>query len=73
MGLHCPIGTGAGTGRAAPCGVSRAAAKGSRESLVLADDAAFVVSVRNRAAVTAVGQEHMKEQVFTNTDSAVIA
>ena len=40
---------------------------------MLADDAAFVVSVRNRAAVTAVGQEHMKEQVFTNTDSAVIA
>ena len=40
---------------------------------MLADDAAFAVSVRNRTAVTAVGQEHMKERVFTNIDSAVIA
>lgn len=54
-------------------GVARAAAKGSRESLVLVDDTAFVVSVRNRTVVTAVGREHMKEQVFTNIDSAVIA
>lgn len=54
-------------------GVSAAAAKGSRESLVLVDDTAFVVSVRNRTVVTAVDREHMKEQVFTNIDSAVIA
>lgn len=54
-------------------GVARAAAKGSRESLVLVDDTAFVVSVRNRTVVTAVDREHMKEQVFTNIDSAVIA
>lgn len=54
-------------------GVARAAAKGSRESLVLLDDTAFVVSVRNRTVVTAVGREHMREQVFTNIDSAVIA
>jgi flagellar operon protein len=54
-------------------GVARAAGKGSRDSLVLLDDTAFVVSVRNRTVVTAVGREHMKEQVFTNIDSAVIA
>lgn len=54
-------------------GVARAAAKGSRDSLVLLDDTAFVVSVRNRTVVTAVDREHMKEQVFTNIDSAVIA
>jgi flagellar operon protein len=54
-------------------GVERAAAKGSRESLVLLDDTAFVVSVRNRTVVTAVDREHMREQVFTNIDSAVIA
>jgi flagellar operon protein len=54
-------------------GVARAAAKGSRDSLVLLDDTAFVVSVRNRTVVTAVDREHMREQVFTNIDSAVIA
>jgi flagellar operon protein len=54
-------------------GVARAAGKGSRESLVLLDDTAFVVSIRNRTVVTAVDREHMREQVFTNIDSAVIA
>jgi flagellar operon protein len=54
-------------------GVARAAGKGSRDSLVLLDNTAFVVSVRNRTVVTAVDQAHMKEQVFTNIDSAVIA
>jgi flagellar operon protein len=54
-------------------GVDRAAAKGSRSSLVLVDDTAFVVSVPNRTVVTAVDREHMREQVFTNIDSAVIA
>lgn len=54
-------------------GVGRAAGKGSRESLVLVDGTAFVVAVGNRTVVTAVDQEHMREQVFTNIDSAVIA
>ena len=54
-------------------GVNRAAAKGSRSSLVVVDDSAFVVSVPNRTVITAVDREHMKDQVFTNIDSAVIA
>jgi flagellar operon protein len=54
-------------------GVGRAASKGSRASVVLVDDTAFVVSVTNKTVLTAVPQEHMKEQVFTNIDSAVIA
>jgi flagellar operon protein len=54
-------------------GVGRAASKGSRDSLVLVDGTAFVVSVNNRTVITAVGSEHMKENVFTNIDSAVIA
>ncbi|HXD55632.1 MAG TPA: TIGR02530 family flagellar biosynthesis protein [Solirubrobacteraceae bacterium] len=54
-------------------GVSRAAGKGSRDSLVLVDGTAFVVSVSNHTVITAVGSEHMKENVFTNIDSAVIA
>jgi flagellar operon protein len=54
-------------------GVGRAAGKGSRDSLVLVDGTAFVVSVPNRTVVTAVGSEHMREHIFTNIDSAVIA
>ncbi|HTA13098.1 MAG TPA: TIGR02530 family flagellar biosynthesis protein [Solirubrobacteraceae bacterium] len=54
-------------------GVDRAAGKGSRDSLVLVDGTAFVVSVSNRTVITAVGSEHMKDNVFTNIDSAVIA
>jgi flagellar operon protein len=54
-------------------GVSRAAGKGSRDSLVLVDGTAFVVSVSNHTVITAVGSEHMKDNVFTNIDSAVIA
>jgi len=54
-------------------GVSRAASKGARDSLVLVDGTAFVVSVTNRTVITAVDREHMREHVFTNIDSAVIA
>ncbi len=54
-------------------GVAKAAAKGSRDSVVFVDGTAFVVSVANNTVITAVGSEHMREQVFTNIDSAVIA
>jgi flagellar operon protein len=54
-------------------GVSRAASKGSRAAVVFVDNTAFVVSVPNNTVVTAVGSEHMREHVFTNIDSAVIA
>jgi len=53
-------------------GVERAAQKGAKESLVMVDDVALVVSVRNRTVITAVSQDHLKENVFTNIDSAVI-
>ncbi|MCC6831553.1 MAG: flagellar biosynthesis protein [Thermoleophilia bacterium] len=53
--------------------VGRAAAKGAREALVMVDDTAFVVSVKNRVVITAVDKEGMKNQVFTNIDSAVLA
>jgi flagellar operon protein len=54
-------------------GVARAAGKGSRDSVVFLDGTAFVVSVKNNTVITAVGSEHMREHVFTNIDSAVIA
>jgi flagellar operon protein len=53
-------------------GVDRAAAKGAKESLVMVDDVALVVSVRNRTVITAVDKGQLKDNVFTNIDSAVI-
>lgn len=53
--------------------VERAAAKGSRDSLVLMDNTAFVVSVKNRTVITAVDGASLQDNVFTNIDSAVIA
>ncbi len=53
-------------------GVDKAAAKGARESLVLMDDVALVVSVKNRTVITAVDKGSLKDNVFTNIDSAVI-
>jgi flagellar operon protein len=53
-------------------GVDKAAEKGSKESLVMLDDIALVVSVRNRTVITAMDRENLKNNVFTNIDSAVI-
>jgi flagellar operon protein len=53
--------------------VDRAASKGVRESLVLLDQTAFVVSVSNRTVITVVDRENLKHNVFTNIDGAVIA
>jgi flagellar operon protein len=53
--------------------VGRAEAKGSRDSLILLDDLALVVSIQNHTVVTAVDEASQKEHVFTNIDSVVIA
>ncbi|MBD3176258.1 MAG: hypothetical protein GF320_13855 [Armatimonadia bacterium] len=53
-------------------GVDRAATKGGRESLVLMDDLALVVSVKNRTVITVIDGESRKENVFTQIDSAVV-
>ena len=53
--------------------VDKAAAKNVRDSLIMMDDLAFVVNVRNKTVVTVVNKEEMKENVFTNIDGAVIA
>jgi flagellar operon protein len=52
--------------------VNKAAAKGARQSLLVMDHSAFVVSVTNRTVITALDGNSMKENVFTNIDSAVI-
>ena len=53
--------------------VSQVNAKGGRESLVMLDNTALVVSVKNDTVVTVVDREQLKNNVFTNIDSAVIA
>jgi flagellar operon protein len=50
----------------------KAAAKGSKQSLFMMRDVAMVVSITNRTVITAVDQSSMKENVFTNIDSAAV-
>lgn len=52
--------------------VDQAARKGARDSLVLLDNLALVVSVKNRTVITAVDQSSLKNNLFTNIDSAII-
>ncbi len=52
--------------------IERAAQKGSSDSLIMMDNLAFVVSVKNKTVITAMDESNMKEHVFTNIDSAVI-
>lgn len=52
--------------------VEKAASKGARESLVLMNDVALVVSVKNKTVITAMDGGSARENVFTNIDSAVI-
>ncbi len=53
-------------------GMQKASAKGINESLVLMDQLAFIVNVRNNTVITAMDQTEAKESVFTNIDGAVI-
>ncbi len=53
--------------------IDRAADKGARDSLLLVDNVAAVVSVENRTVITVVEGNSLKDNVFTNIDSAVIA
>jgi flagellar operon protein len=50
----------------------KAAAKGAKQSLFVMGDVAMVVSIKNRTVITAVDGQSMKENVFTNIDSAAI-
>ena len=53
--------------------VGKAAQKGARESLILMNnELAFVVSIPNKTVITAMDGSNLKDNVFTNIDSAVI-
>ncbi|MEO8540257.1 MAG: hypothetical protein ABI577_10995 [bacterium] len=53
--------------------ISRAAEKGAKNSVVMLDDLAVVVDIRDRKVVTAINAEAGRQRVFTNIDSVVIA
>ncbi len=46
--------------------------KGGRESLILMDNQAFLVSAENQTVITAINGSSLRENVFTNIDSAII-
>lgn len=52
--------------------VERARTKGSKESLVIDGEHAYVVNVQNRTVITAVDQVELRDKVFTKIDSAVL-
>ncbi len=53
--------------------VQKAEAKGSKDSLVMMDNTAFVVNIPNRTVITAMSLANSNENVFTNIDSVVFA
>jgi flagellar operon protein len=52
--------------------VKKAAAKGSKDTLVLMDHSALIVSVKNNTVVTVMDKNALKENVFTNIDSTIV-
>ena len=52
-------------------GTDRARQKGINESLIVVDELAFIVNVKNNMVVTAVGGS--EDKIFTNIDGAVIS
>lgn len=53
--------------------VDGAAGKGCRDSLVLLNNTAFIVNIPNRTVVTAMDGDSIRENIFTNIDSTVMA
>ncbi len=52
--------------------VSKAASKGAKDTLLLTDEAALIVSIKDKTVVTVMDKNALKENVFTNIDSTVM-
>lgn len=52
--------------------VNEAKAKGVKESLVLMDKAALIVSTKNSTVITAMDRMEAKDQLFTNIDGTIV-
>ena len=53
--------------------VSKAEAKGAKDSLVMMDNRAFIVNIPNKTVITALDVQKSSENIFTNIDSVVFA
>ena len=53
-------------------GMDKAAAKGARSSLLLMDDKVFIANVREKIVITSMTRDRLRDNVFTQIDSAVI-
>jgi flagellar operon protein len=53
--------------------VTKAEQKGSKDSLVMMNDTAYIVNIPNRTVVTAMPVNGSNDNVFTNIDSVVFA
>lgn len=53
-------------------GVEKAREKGADSSLILVDDMAYVVSVKNQTVITALDKDAAQGNVFSNIDSVAI-
>ncbi|MEA3286001.1 MAG: TIGR02530 family flagellar biosynthesis protein [Candidatus Marinimicrobia bacterium] len=53
-------------------GFEKARAKGAQSSLILVDEMAYVVSVKNETVITALDRDAAQGNVFSNIDSVAI-
>lgn len=51
--------------------VDTARQKGSKDTVVISRQGAFIVNVPNNIVVTTIAEQDMKDNIFTNIDSAV--
>jgi flagellar operon protein len=51
--------------------VSRAEAKGAKDSLVMMNNRAFIINIPNKTVITALDVDKSSENIFTNIDSVV--
>lgn len=52
--------------------VQKAAGKGAKDTLLLADNSALIVNVKNNTVVTVMDKNNLKDNVFTNIDSTIV-
>lgn len=52
--------------------VDKAREKGSKDVIVIGEQSAFIVNVPNNVVVTTMSIREMKQNIFTNIDSAVL-
>lgn len=52
--------------------VEKARAKGAKDTVIISSQGAFIVNVPNNIVVTTMTEQEMKNNIFTNIDSAVL-